>query len=468
MWIQVFKNGIWRLKMSEYKNLKKIISIVMVIAFICNIQGGISLHSQELDDLEKQFNKAKQAYIEEKYSESIQRIERITDYIKENKERKDLLGKCHLLLGAIYEKQGDGKKAEENYLIAKNDGIKSIDGIDLENLEIYRKIVKGEEKPTEEKLPKVIEKTKEKSVQAKKKKFPWLLVAGGAVVVTAIILLTKKKKEKQYTLTVNLGEGVEGTPPTGTTTYKEGTTISYNYTLKPGYNNLVVQLDGAALLSSSGTINMTQNHTLTASANANSVAFVTSQDTIQIPEGGTAAFNVRLSAQPTANVNVTVARESGDTDISVISGAALTFTTTNWNTDQTVTLQAAQDTDTTNGQATIAISAPGITQKTITASEQDDDVVNDLTVRIVKPANGTQVTRGTVVDIEASATSSNGIEKVEFYVNNRLIQTDVNTPYTARWDTTGEWEGNYQIIAKAYDNRGNTKSHEVTVTVTSQ
>jgi hypothetical protein len=458
----VFKRGKRGVKMLNYKYLKKLTSIIIVVAFIFNIQGGILLYSQEKDIWEEQLDKAKQEYKEVKYPEAIQRIDVIIRY---NQDRKDLLGKCYLLLGAVYEKQGDSKNAEVNYSKAKEEyGIETIEGVDLENLDLYRQIVKGEVKEVEK--PQVENNTQQViQKEAKKRKFPVLLVVAGVVVVTAaIIFLSKKKKEKQYTLTVNLDEGVEGTPSTGTNTYKEGTPVNYSYTLKPGYNNLVVQLDGAAA-SSSGTITMNQNHALTASAGTNVVTFVTSQDTIQIPEGGTASFNVRLSAQPTANVNVTVGRESGDNDISVISGAAITFTTTNWNTDQTVTLQAAQDADTANGQATIAISAAGIPQKSITAIEQDDDVASDLTVKIVKPANGTQVSRGITVDIEASARSSIGIERVEFYVNTRLIGTDRNAPYTARWDTAGEWEGSYLIRARAYDNNANAKEASITVQV---
>jgi hypothetical protein len=446
--------------MLEYKKLKKIISIVVVIAFVFNIQSGIQLHSQGLKEWENQFDKAKNAYTEGKYSESKKRIELIIRYNKEIKDRKELLGKCHLLLGAVHEKQGNEELAKKNYRKAKDEyGIESIDGIDLENLEIYRRIIMGEKKP--ERVDRIIEKPG----KIKKKKFPWLLVVGGvAVVAVAAILLTKKKKKQEYTLTVNLGQGVQGTPPTGTNTYEQGTTINYNYTLGPGYNTLVVQLNGNGV-SSSGTITMNQDHTLTASASTNVVNFVTDRETIEIPEGSTASFTVRLSAQPTADVSVTVARESGDADISVISGGSLTFTTENWNTDQTVTLQAAQDTDTDNGQATIAIDAPGIPQKNITAEEQDDDVINDLTVSIVEPKNGTQVTRGITVYIEAEASSSSGIQKVEFYVNNRFIKQDSRAPYRASWDTTGELHGNYTIRAIAYDNNGNQKQDEVTVNV---
>jgi hypothetical protein len=439
------------MKMGNYKYLKKIISIIVVIAFFFNIQVGILLHSQEADIWEEQLEKAKQAYIVGKYPESIQTIERI---IKYNKNRKDLLGKCHLLLGAVHEKQGNEELAKINYRKAKDEyDIESIEGTDLENLEIYRRIIKGED--TGDSTGNVI--AVETSPNNSESKFPWLLVAAGAAAAIVVILLLKKKKEKP-----------EYTPQTGTSTYEEGSTVSYNYTLGPGYNNLVVQLDGNNV-SSSGTVTMDQNHILTASAGANVVEFVTDHDTIQIPEGSTASFNVRLSAQPTEVVSVTVARESGDIDISVISGGNLTFTTSNWNTDQTVTLQAAQDADTDNSQAAIAITAPGITQKNITVTEQDDDTVaNDLTVEIVEPKNGTQVTRGTIVEIEAEASSSSGIEKVEFYVNNRLIKTDNNAPYKAGWDTTGELHGDYTIRAIAYDNNGNPREHSITVSVTAQ
>ena len=128
--------------MLNYKYRKKLISIIVVIAFIFNIQGGILLNSQEKDIWEEQLDKATQEYKEGKYPESIQRIDVIIQY---NPDRKDLLGKCHLLLGAVYEQLGEKQKAEENYKKAKDDyGIESIAGIDLENLPLYQEMVKGE------------------------------------------------------------------------------------------------------------------------------------------------------------------------------------------------------------------------------------------------------------------------------------------------------------------------------------
>ncbi|MCK5059320.1 MAG: SUMF1/EgtB/PvdO family nonheme iron enzyme [Candidatus Aminicenantes bacterium] len=103
------------------------------------------------------------------------------------------------------------------------------------------------------------------STKTKKKKFPWLLVVGGAVVVGIILYLILNKKTKKYDLTVNLGEGVQGTPSNGTYTYKKGEVINYNYSAASGYSDLNVLLDGSPV-SAGGTITMNSNHTLAAAA----------------------------------------------------------------------------------------------------------------------------------------------------------------------------------------------------------
>jgi hypothetical protein len=94
---------------------------------------------------------------------------------------------------------------------------------------------------------------------------------------------------------------------------------------------------------------------------------------VSVPEGGTQNYSVRLAAQPSGSVNVTSARTAGDADITVSAGATRTFTTSTWNTAQTVTLAAAQDADQNPGQATITVSASGYPSVPITVTEQDDD-----------------------------------------------------------------------------------------------
>ncbi|MCP3104450.1 PQQ-dependent sugar dehydrogenase [Myxococcus sp. K15C18031901] len=105
----------------------------------------------------------------------------------------------------------------------------------------------------------------------------------------------------------------------------------------------------------------------------NQVQLVLSSTNVRVPEGGTATFDVSLSRQPTANVTFTVARTTGDTDITVQAGGSLTFTPSNWSTPQTVTLAAAQDADNVDGVATISLTAPKLDSRTVTATEVDDE-----------------------------------------------------------------------------------------------
>ncbi len=65
----------------------------------------------------------------------------------------------------------------------------------------------------------------------------------------------------KFTLTVTVGDGVSGTPATGTQSVEEGSTISYDFSLEAGYRNLVVVLDNVAV-AASGTITINGNRTL--------------------------------------------------------------------------------------------------------------------------------------------------------------------------------------------------------------
>ncbi len=103
--------------------------------------------------------------------------------------------------------------------------------------------------------------------------------------------------------------------------------------------------------------------------------FQTNTSAVNIPEGSTASFQVRLTAQPSNDVNVSIARQAGDTDISVQSGSSLTFSSANWNVYQPVVLAAAQDDDVDNSTAVIRIAASGLLDKDLTATEQDDDTL---------------------------------------------------------------------------------------------
>ena len=109
---------------------------------------------------------------------------------------------------------------------------------------------------------------------------------------------------------------------------------------------------------------------VTATEISNTVPMIlTSANAINVPEGGSAQYGVRLSSAPASNVTVTVARASGDTNLSVTSGGTLTFTPTNFAAQQQVTLSVPATATTVNQTAVIRASASGLANTDVTATE---------------------------------------------------------------------------------------------------
>ena len=104
-----------------------------------------------------------------------------------------------------------------------------------------------------------------------------------------------------------------------------------------------------------------------------------SSGTLTVTEGATATYAVKLGKAPSADVTVAIARNtSGDTDLSV-NPASLTFTPSNWDTEQTVTVSAAEDTDNTNGSASFTHTASstdtgydGLTASVVVTEEDNE------------------------------------------------------------------------------------------------
>ena len=80
-------------------------------------------------------------------------------------------------------------------------------------------------------------------------------------------------------------------------------------------------------------------------------AIVASATDLEVREGSQAVVTVRLAKQPTADRSVTVGRYLSDSSVAV-SPATLTFTPSNWNVGQRVTVSAAQDEDRADDGAT--------------------------------------------------------------------------------------------------------------------
>ncbi|VVM20313.1 hypothetical protein BSPWISOXPB_9003 [uncultured Gammaproteobacteria bacterium] len=136
---------------------------------------------------------------------------------------------------------------------------------------------------------------------------------------------------------------------------------------------------------------VTISHTITGAGyagvtSANVIASVTDDDTVGVTNSATAitlgeattsTYAVVLNTQPTGNVTITP--NSNDTGAATVS-AAMTFTSANWSTPQTVTVTGVADDDINNETVTISHTITGagyagVTSANVIASVTDDDTV---------------------------------------------------------------------------------------------
>jgi hypothetical protein len=74
------------------------------------------------------------------------------------------------------------------------------------------------------------------------------------------------------------------------------------------------------------------------------------------------------------------------------------------------------------------------------------------------------VVSGTI-SVAATASDPNGIASVTFLVDATTLATDVSSPYSTNWDTTGWSDGSHSVTAQALDSAGNLSTHVISVTV---
>ena len=101
---------------------------------------------------------------------------------------------------------------------------------------------------------------------------------------------------------------------------------------------------------------------------------------LDVDEGGQNTYTVKLQTQPTTTVTVTVS--SDDTDAATVSGPTLRFTTSNWDTEQTVTVRGVNDGDSDDETVTVTNTASGGEYAGVTASVTvtvDDDDTRGIT-----------------------------------------------------------------------------------------
>ena len=149
-----------------------------------------------------------------------------------------------------------------------------------------------------------------------------------------------------------------------------------------GDESLSVEGTLAGLTIAADSLTITDNDT---------AALVLAPTSLTVIEGANGTFTVKLATQPTGEVAVTVSGFTS-TDLT-IDDTSLTFTTSNWNRAQTVTVSAGQDADKTGDLATLTLSASGGGYASISASlpvtTSDDEAV--VTVGAASAAEGSSV-----------------------------------------------------------------------------
>jgi hypothetical protein len=108
----------------------------------------------------------------------------------------------------------------------------------------------------------------------------------------------------------------------------------------------------------------------------------------------------------------------------------------------------------------------GATRTSSPVSVTVNSATNQLpTVSLTSPAAGASFAAGTSVTLQATASDSDGtVSKVEFYQGSTLIGSDTTSPYSVVW--SGAAAGTYSVTARAYDNKGATRtSTAVAITI---
>ena len=150
-------------------------------------------------------------------------------------------------------------------------------------------------------------------------------------------------------------------------------------------------------------------------------------------------YTAKLATEPSAGVTVTITGQSG-TEVSV-DDAELTFSTSNWNTAQTVTVKATDDADGANDKVTLTHTAAGGNYEGVTA-DLAVTVDDDETVAVVLSETSLSVTEeeatGETYTVKLSHQSSEQVTVTVTGQSGTELTLDKNTLTftTSNWDTT--------------------------------
>ena len=170
---------------------------------------------------------------------------------------------------------------------------------------------------------------------------------------------------------------------------------------------------------------------------------IVSQSTLTLPEGSDDTYTVKLATQPVATTTVSVA-VAGDAQLTT-NPSELTFTTSSWNTPQTITLTATQDDDASDNTATLTHVASGSdyvsVTKTVSVTVTDDDSAaivlseTDLTVTEGYSAGSTYTVKLTTQPSDTVIVTISGHDGADLTLSGTTLTNNMLTFTVDNWAT---------------------------------
>ena len=170
---------------------------------------------------------------------------------------------------------------------------------------------------------------------------------------------------------------------------------------------------------------------------------------VTVPEGHTVQYTVVLNSPPAGEVTITVNDPTDNTDVTA-DPASLTFSASNWQTVQAVTVTAAADTDSDDDSATITHTVSGygsVTAEDVAVTVTEDSPVDvsvsfeqasyevdegsDVTIRIVLDDDPERTLTIPLTTAEEGGATSADYSGVPAYVTFSPGDTEVEFTFTA-------------------------------------
>ena len=212
-----------------------------------------------------------------------------------------------------------------------------------------------------------------------------------------------------------------------------------------GFQNLPARVSAGS--KNQSTVSITDNDT---------VGVTVSDTSLEIDEGDSDTYSVALDSKPTHNVTITV-NDPSNTDVTA-DPAELTFTPSNWDTAQTVTVTASQDSGHDDEDGTVTHTAAstdakydGITVSDVSVNVTDDDDVpvtvsfeqdtysviegNTIAVKVVLDADPERT-----VEVPITTTNQDDASPDDYSVPNSVVFNSGETEKTIDFEATDDDE----------------------------